>query len=161
MVERVALRLPERAYTGVLRKRLQKLAIADQRLVEQRLRMIGKHVIERIGDAVGAEQLVPKSEIRRRQLIVGHTALSVVQVLPLAAEIPCLDEPIAGQFPLESAVPLLSHRRDPVIEVALANARADVRQCTAGRSLFRSQGQIQSQREWIGHGRKRYSAPVH
>src|SRR5207302_3996405 len=86
MVQRVALRLAERAHTGVLRKRLQKLAITDQRLVEQRLRMIGKHVIERIGDPVGAQQLAAKSEIRRRQLIVSHTALPVIQVLPLAAE---------------------------------------------------------------------------
>src|SRR6266705_6597334 len=138
MIQRVALRLAERAHAGVLRKRLQKLAITDQRLVEQRLRMIGKHVIERIGDAVGAQQLAAKSEIRRRQLIVSHTALPVIQVLPLAAEITCLDEPSAGQFPLESAVPLLAHRSDPVIEEALANASTDVRQCAAGRSLFRS-----------------------
>src|SRR5213594_1415172 len=109
MVQRVALRLAERAHTGVLRKRLQKLAITDKGLVEQRLRMIGKHVIERVRDAVGAQQLVAKGEIRRRQLIEGHTALSIVQVLPLAAQIPRLDEPSTGQFPLESAIPLLAH----------------------------------------------------
>src|SRR5260370_29818525 len=132
MVQRVALRLAERAHTSVLRKRLQKLAVTDQGLVEQRLRMIGKHVKERIGYAVSAQQLVAKGEIRRRQLIVGHTALSVIQVLPLAAEIPGLDEPSTGQFPLECAVPLLAHRSDPVIEEPLANAFADILQCASG-----------------------------
>src|SRR6478672_57455 len=106
MVQGVALRLAECADTGVLRKWLEKLAIADQRLVEQRLRMIGEHIVERIGDAVGAQQLIAKGEIRGGQLIVSHTALAVVQVLPLTPEISCLDEPSSRHFPLESAVPL-------------------------------------------------------
>src|SRR5215813_10402387 len=110
MVQRVALRLAECTHTCVLRERPQKLAITDERLVEQRLRVIGKHIIEGIRDTIGTQQLGAKREIRRRQLIVGHTALSIVQVLPLAAEIPCFYEPSASQLALEGAVPLLPHR---------------------------------------------------
>src|SRR5262249_1916548 len=55
MVQRVALRFAERAHTRVLRERPQKLAITDEWLVEQRLRVIGKHIIERIGDTIGAQ----------------------------------------------------------------------------------------------------------
>src|ERR1041384_3802031 len=82
-------------------------------------------------------------------------------MLPLTPKIAGLDQPPSANLALQRAVPLLTHRGHPVIEEALANACADIRQCATGGSFLRAEGQIQSQRERIGHGGERHSAAVY
>src|SRR5207249_11586944 len=94
VIKRIALRLAERAHTGVLRKRPQQLRQLHGGQAETRGR-IGDDANERIRHLVRGvvEQLVPQGEIGTRQLVVRHAALAIRQVLSLAAQVSCFYNP--------------------------------------------------------------------
>src|SRR5216117_2201414 len=70
---------------------------------------IGDDAEERIRHLIGCvvEQLVPQGEEGGRQLVELHAALSIRQVLALAAQVSGFHNPTAGQLALQIGVPLL------------------------------------------------------
>jgi hypothetical protein len=97
VIERVRLRLTERIHACVLREPPLQLRPRHRRPGKNR-RRVGDDSEEWIGNLVLILQLRAEPEEIRRQLIEGHAAFAIDQVLALAAQVSELNQETTGKL---------------------------------------------------------------